>query len=307
MSRIMERLQFQAYPGIMPPNPNAQYTLLPAPMMMPPPNAQGMTTGMVGQPPYQHNSYMLSSPPSATFPVRDAGPRRVSPHQQPRPRYEGNPTSASGLAPNEMYSNQPTGMWALGSTNTTRPPHSPSRNADISTSILKPRRASTDLGAAAIGGGEGSGEGQGRIEGSSSAPEAPRAATEKQSQGGNEMAGDQTVESQKSTLQSSTTSVASKPTQPAVNGQTSTMRTPPRSEHDAALQERQLEFTFPRDSPSESVGNIANGSPAPTETDNTPVPSVPQHIAELETAEVLVQPEEDYDEPVFASIRPQER
>jgi hypothetical protein len=173
-------------------------------------------------------------------------------------------------------------MWALGSTNTTRPPHSPSRNADISTSILKPRRASTDLGAAAMGDGEGSGEGQVRIEGSSSAPEAPRAAMEEQSQGGNEMAGDQTVESQKST-----------PT--------------PRSEHDAALQERQLEFTFPRDSPSESVGNIANGSPAPTETDNTPVPSVPQHIAELETAEVLVQPEEDYDEPVFASIRPQER
>ncbi|KAJ9092901.1 hypothetical protein QFC21_006613 [Naganishia friedmannii] len=308
MSRIMERLQFQAYPSIMPTTANSQYALLPAPMMMPSPHTQAMSPGLGGQSPYPHNAYMLASPPSAPFPGHDGGPRRVSPHQQPRPRYEGNYTSASGLASNEMYNNQPTGMWALGSPETARPPHSPSRHADISTSILKPRRASADLGTTAAIGAEASSESHTGIEGSSTAPQAPHAAIDEQSQGGNQVANDDAVQGQKIDLQSA--SLAPENGQPASNGQTNapppaaTGSTPPPAEDQSEMPNKHLEFTFPRKLPSESDGDA--GDQSRTHATQTCAPANPnQATAEQETSEATPAPEEEYDEPVYASIRPQ--
>ncbi|KAJ9117637.1 hypothetical protein QFC22_004488 [Naganishia vaughanmartiniae] len=218
-----------------------------------------------------------------------------------RPRYEGNPTSASGLAPTEIYNNQPAGMWALNSSSTARPPHSPSRNADISSAILKTRRALADSTAAASGQ-DGVGDDHAGIGGSSSLPLASCAVLEEESQTGTLSAGEDAAQDQQATTAPSDSQF----TQLASSGSTGmsppalTGSTPPGLKREPG---RHLEFTFPRKTPSENDGDAGDE----TETlaiDTTATTNPPQTDSANQTSETTIEPEEDYDEPVYASIRP---
>ncbi|KAJ9104960.1 hypothetical protein QFC19_003757 [Naganishia cerealis] len=310
MSRMMERMQFhqqQAYPGMVPHNLNTSFPLLPAPIMLPSANSQPMPTGMGGvQPCYPHSPFMIPSPSPSPFPGHDSGSRHVSPHQPPRHRYERNPATGSGLAPNEMFNNQPTGMWALGgaNANAARPPHSPSRT-DISLSILKPRRASVDPSSGTTSGGERSSQVFGRVEESFSGTRPSSTGTEQQQQGAIHEIHDDAFHRQESsaTGDSATTQLASIELPPVAATPAFEATSP------GALQEtdgptRPLEFMFSRNSPSKDLRNSADHSPDPQAQEIAA--AVLNGISPgREPAAMVVPPEEEeYDEPVFASIRP---
>lgn len=278
--------------------PNPQYQIMPPQMMMPQTNPSPMTPGFGGVPqgwPQQGYAVPQLAP---AYPQYDNGAQHVA-QQPPRMRYERGQPSAQAVPTGQAY-DQP--MWGLGSpaAASSRPPASPSRNAEISASILKrgpsaePVAEGTNVadpyGAEVAQEVEVTGE---VAPASESAPEV-----------------NQTAESHRIRTppvgfrKSQSERLRDKPveTRSAPSGRIDPGQAPIR----APLPITDADFVKPRRSPAaraaEPVENPVEASTAVTE----PVQIVVQEDTPVVQQTPSAPEEDEYEEPVYASIRPRE-
>lgn len=124
--------------GMMTQTPTQPYQLLSPQMMVRPNNASPMTPGFGGvQQTWVPQGYAVPQLATA-YTQYDNGTQHVSAQQPPRLRYERAQSSAQVVPTAPGYDQLP-GMWGMNASTSTsaRPPASPSRNAEISASILK--------------------------------------------------------------------------------------------------------------------------------------------------------------------------
>jgi hypothetical protein len=281
-------------------NPNQQYQMMPPQMMMPQTNASPMTPGFGGVPQgWVQQGYAVPQLAPA-YSQYNNGAQHVPAQQPPRMRYERGPPSAQALPTDQVY-DQLSGMWGLTSPTaaSSRVPPSPSRNAEISTSILK-RGPSAEP-----------------VAGGSHVPELPAAVALQQVEPTAEATPSASAPEIHHSLESHR------------------IRTPPlgRKSQSERLSEKPVET---RSAPSGRIDpgpgpvrpplpitdldfSKAQRSPAARAADSTGNPSEPSEAVATEQVQITVQEgtpiaeptppapvEDEYEEPVFASIRPRE-
>lgn len=138
-----QMLSQQLGPGVMP-NANMQYFYMAPTMGLPSPSP--MTPGFTAMNmPYAPPGYPAQPTGAPGHPSFESSPRRPLSQAPPRHRHERQPTNGPAIAAPHPYQ-QVSGMWSLNSStaSTSRPPSSPSRHSDVSASILKARNTSKD-------------------------------------------------------------------------------------------------------------------------------------------------------------------